>query len=346
MQVITVFVAVAGMLVAQASAVRADDGEKLLIPVGHAQVVMSDEPVKTVVIAEPKIADAAVGSERTVVVNAKAPGTTSLVVYGVAGRFRVYTVEVFTPNAQKQVLLHVTVAEVSDKAQRDLGIDLTGSGRPENFGHTEFLSGGLFAGKVGSKATGNLAYDHDGGNLSLQATWQALEEKGDIKLLANPTIVAKNGEKADFLAGGEFPVPIVTSNNIAIDWKKFGTRVEFTPTVEEDGAITLQVTPEVSQLDFSNPLVIGGFVVPIVNARRTTTTVRLNPGENLVIGGLKQTEKTRSTRKVPILGDIPLLNLLFSSSSTSLSVKDLVVIVSPEMIEASVTKPALPTDHK
>jgi len=361
----------AGMLVAMAPATRADDAEKLLIPVGHAQVVTADEPVKTVVIAEPKIADAAVGSERTVVVNAKAPGTTSLVVYGVAGHFRVYTVEVFTPNAQKQVLLHVTVAEVNDKAQRDLGLDVYANGFPKNPGHTDFLTGGLFTGKLtkpalavlhdnlvgvapdllGPSAQGGFAFFHDNPNFILSAAWQALEEKGDIRILANPTLVAKNGEKAEFLSGGEFPVPVATTgtngnSTITIDWRKFGVNVVFTPTVEDDGAITLQVSPEVSALDFSNPLQISGFIVPILDSRKASTTVRLNPGENLVIGGLKQSEKSRTVRKVPILGDIPILNIFFSSTSVSTTSKDLVVVVSPEMVEGAATPPALPTDHK
>jgi len=372
MQVIAAVLAVAAwMLVASAPAARADDNEKLVIPVGHAQVVMADEPVKTVVIAEPRIADAAVGSERTVVVNAKAPGSTSLVVYGVAGRFRVYTVEVFTPNSQKQVLLHVKVAEVNDKAQRALGLDIYANGFPRNDGHTDFLTGGLFTGKLttpglahigerldgvapdllGPAANGGFAFFHDNPNFVLGAAWQALEEKGDIRILANPTLVAKNGEKAEFLSGGEFPVPVATSSNngsstITIEWRKFGVNVVFTPTVGDDGAITLQVTPEVSALDFSNPLQINGFLVPILDSRRASTTVRLNPGENLVIGGLKQSEKIRSTRKVPILGDIPLLNIFFSSTSTSTTTKDLIVVVSPEMVEGSATQPALPTDRK
>src|SRR5213592_4712697 len=125
--VVAPLIGAAFVLATTAGLARADGNEKLLIPVGHAQVVTSDQAVKTVAIGEPKIADAAVGSERTVVVNGKEVGSTSLVVYGEGGRFRVYDVEVFTPNGDKQVTLHVRVAEVNERAKRELGIDLAGS---------------------------------------------------------------------------------------------------------------------------------------------------------------------------------------------------------------------------
>jgi Flp pilus assembly secretin CpaC len=112
-----------------AGAVWAASGdEKLMIPVGHSQVVVADEPVKTVAIAEPKTADAAVGSERTVVVSGKQVGSTSLVVYGDGGRFRVYDIEVYAPSADKQVALHVQVAEVNAQAAMNLGFDIYGDG--------------------------------------------------------------------------------------------------------------------------------------------------------------------------------------------------------------------------
>ena len=117
------------MLATMASGAWAATGdEKLMIPVGHAQVVIADEAVKTVAIAEPKIADAAVGSERTVIVNGKTVGSTSLVVYGDGGRFRIYEIEVYSPTENQQVALHVSIAEVNEQAAMDLGFDLYGTG--------------------------------------------------------------------------------------------------------------------------------------------------------------------------------------------------------------------------
>lgn len=353
-------------VLASAGAVWANGNEKLLIPVGHAQVVMSDDAVKTVAIAEPKIADAAVGSERTVVVNGKAVGSTSLVVYGEGGRFRVYDIEVFTPNADRQVALRVHVAEVNENAKRELGFDFAAWGKLNTPGHEDILTGGLFTTKVaspsipltlGPKTDGGIDYSRDGGNVNLQATWRALEEKGDIRVLANPTLVARSGEKASFHAGGEFPVPIASSAAasgpdgaatiaITILWKEFGVKVDFKPEVGEDGAITLHVEPEVSQLDFTNPLALNGFTLPIVVTRKTATTVRMNSGEHLVIGGLKQTDRSKNTKKVPILGDIPLLGFFFSTTRTENVERELVVVVSPEILDgASTTMPALPTDR-
>lgn len=335
--------------------------EKLLIPVGHAQVVIADEAVKTVAIAEPKIADAAVGSERTVVVNGKTVGTTSLVVYGEGGRFRVYDIEVYSPNANKQVALHVRIAEVNEQAAKSLGFDLYGEGiTRDGVGMSgAFLTsknpgvhntGGIIDGlAVGDQADGFFGFTNKVGDLRVEATWRALLQTGDLRILANPTLVAKSGEKASFLAGGEFPVPIASATggnlvSFTIEWKEFGVKLDFTPTVESDGGITLEVAPEVSQLDFTNPVTLNGFVVPTVNTRKTKTTVHLNPGENLVIGGLKQTDRTKVVRKVPLLGDIPLLGLFFSHTETNSIDRDLLIVVSPEMIDASASMPKLPTD--
>ena len=230
-------------LVLWTGAAGAEAREKIRIPVGRAEVVNSDVEVRTVAIAEPKIADAAVGSARTVVVNAKAPGTTSLVVYNEGGRYRIYDVEVYTPNEDKQVALHVRVAEVNDNAKRELGFDILSQGelhRPEN----GILQGGSFAGKVASPsapltlgpATDGFIHFQRTGDWLIQSTWKMLEEKGDIRVLAHPTLMAKSGEKASFLAGGEFPIPVASAQGanaitVTIEWKEVGVKLDFTPTI-------------------------------------------------------------------------------------------------------------------
>ncbi len=296
------------------------------------------------------------------VVNGKTVGTTSLVVYGEGGRFRVYDIEVYSPNANKQVALHVRIAEVNEQAAKSLGFDLYGAGiTRDGVG----MQGGLLTAKnpgvhttgngpidglaVGDQADGFFGFTNKLGDLKMQATWRALQQTGDLRILANPTLVAKSGEKASFLAGGEFPVPIASNSggnlvSFTIEWKEFGIKLDFTPTVEPDGGITLEVAPEVSQLDFTNPVTLNGFVVPTVNTRKTKTTVHLNAGEHLVIGGLKQTDRTKVVRKVPLLGDIPLLGMFFSHTETNAVDRDLLVVVSPEMMDASASMPKLPTD--
>ena len=174
---------------------------------------------------------------------------------------------------------------------------------------------------------------------------------GSLRVLAHPTLVARSGEKASFHAGGEFPIPIASSQGTAgggvtvtIEWKAFGVRVDFTPTVEEDSTITLVVDSEVSQLDFNNALTLSGFNVPSVIVRRTATTVSLRNGEYLVIGGLKQTDHAKSVERVPILGAIPVLGWFFSHSVTSADERELLVVVSPQVLAATRTLPQLPTD--
>jgi pilus assembly protein CpaC len=343
--------------------------EGIRVAVGHAVVVPSDGEIRTVAIAEPSIADAALGSERTVVVTAKAPGSTNLIIFNENGRYTSIEVEVYAPGNRQQVLLHVIVAEVNEQAKRELGLDITAAGSNVTRWLDGSLQGGLFTTKiqnpsipltVGPNTDGILTYEKNNGNLSLQAAWKALEQKGAIRTLANPTLVARSGEKASFLAGGEFPVPVaqssaatasstgsalVATGSVTIEWKEFGVRVDFTPTVLDDNTIALKVAPEVSALDFTTPIELSGFSIPVINSRKTSTSVDVRSGEHLVIGGLKQTDRTRKVRKVPVLGDIPLLGLLFKSTTTETQDRELVVIVSPEIVTPLKDLPALPTDR-
>jgi len=345
-------------------AASSETHQRLRIPLGRGEVVSSDQPVVTVAIAEPKIADAAVGSERTVVVNAKAPGITSLVVYNEGGRFTVYDVEVYVPNHDKQVALRVKVAAVTDHARKELGFDYWGRGYSKDKLNGSIV-GGLFPTKVagasspllvGPLTDGFVGYTKSNGNLELQTTWRALEENGQIRVLASPTLVAASGHEAKFLAGGEFPVPVAsnsgttgdggTATTVTIEWKEFGVRLSFAPTVEEDGSVTLKVAPEVSQLDFTNPLALNGFNLPSVVTRKSETTVNLEAGQYLVIGGLRQDEKTKVVRRVPILGHIPLLGFFFSNTEVETTGRELMVVVSPDVLTGgSAQMPELPTDR-
>ena len=344
-------------LVLAAGTASAQAQDKLRIPIGRAQVVQMNEEVRTVAIAEPKIADAAVGSAKTVVVNGRAMGFTSLVVYSEGGRFKVYDVEVYTPNGEQQVLLKVRVGELNDNAKKEFGFDFYG----ELTNHNGFFQGGLLTGKIspmkddpltltiGDKTDGFFGFVHNGGDWFLQSTWNAMEEKGALRTLANPTLVARSGEKATFLAGGEFPIPVATNSGtggqttVTIEWKEFVVKLDFTPTVLEDKSISLKVAPEVSQIDFSLPLQLSGFNVPEIITRKTSTTVQMNSGEYLVIGGLKQNEKVRTVRRVPVLGRIPGLGFFFSHTVTSSVARELVVVVSPELVTPSTgSMPSMP----
>jgi pilus assembly protein CpaC len=299
------------------------------------------------------------------VVNAKSAGTTSLVVYNEGGRYKVYDIESYVPNADQQVLLRVRVAEVNESAMKEMGFDFLYQGPSNDPAPGGMLGGGIYTDKVagpsvpltvGPSTDGFFSYSRVSGPLDLQTTWRLMEEKGDIRVLANPTLVARSGEQASFLAGGEFPVPIASNSGstagggsavtVTIEWKEFGVKVDFTPTVEEDGSITLKVAPEVSQIDFTNPLALSGFTIPSVVTRKTSTTVHLKGGEHLVISGLKQNEKTKTLRRVPILGQIPLLGFFFSSTRTQVTEREMLVVVSPELVTSALNAlPELPTDQ-
>jgi pilus assembly protein CpaC len=348
------------LMLVPAVVLSADAGEKLRIPVGHAQVVPSLDDVRTVAIAEPDIADAAVGSARTVIVTAKSAGSTNLVVYTEGGRYKIYEIESYVPNQEKQVLLRCVVAELTDNALHELGFDFYGTGNSS--GHMDgTLGGGLYTSKVEPpqypllppaktepvvkpNASGLLQFVKNNQRLDLQMEWKALEETGDVRMLANPSLLARSGEKASFLAGGEFAYQIISGSGTgaapAIAFKEYGVRVEFTPYVEEDGTIRLKVAPEVSEPDWSRSV----FGVPPLNSRKAMTTVMLKPGEYLVIGGLKQTTKNKLVRKVPVLGHIPLLGALFTYKRDEISQKELLITVSPELVEPSSGTPVLPTD--
>jgi pilus assembly protein CpaC len=349
------------LMLVPVAVLSADTEQKIRIAVGHAFVVPSLEDVRTVAIAEPDIAYAAVGSARTVIVTAKSAGSTNLVVYTEGGRYRMYDIEAFVPNGDKQVLLHCTIAEVTDAAMRELGLDVITGTDSKNAGLDGWLQGGLFTSKITAgpyapldptvpfkfESTTDIILDyfrHDG-RLAFQAAIKALEQKGEVRTLANPSLLATSGEKATFLAGGEFAYQVVVgtggSATPSISFKEFGVRLEFTPVVQEDGSIRLKVAPEVSEPDYSRSI-LG---VPPLNTRKVSTIVTLNSGEFLVIGGLKDTRTNKLKRKVPVLGDIPLLGALFTYVRNETSTRDLMVILSPEIVGPLAVPPVLPTDQ-
>jgi pilus assembly protein CpaC len=317
----------------------------LHVMVGQSLVLEMRDEVTTVSIADAKIADAAVGSPKTVVVNGKVAGTTSLVVWEEGGDYTLYQVICADAGVRDQVLLKCKVAEVNQSKAKELGMDWTAFVNSAQHLNGS-LAGGLFASKVetpadppllGPNTDGFVAYRQTDGNFRFLSTLQLLEESGAARVLASPNLVALSGDSASFLAGGEFPVPIAQSANansfaFTIEWKQYGVKLQFLPTVLDSSRIRLLVKPEVSSPDYSRGVVLAGTVVPGLLTRRIETTVEMKGGEVLVIGGVKQTEEIKITRKVPILGDIPLINALFKHKSSERIDRDLVIVVSPEVV--------------
>ncbi len=164
-----------------------------------------------------------------------------------------------------------------------------------------------------------------------------LESQGLARTLAEPSLTAMSGQSASFLAGGEFPFPVVQNggsgvNSITIEFKEFGIRLNLTPTVLARDRIALKVAPEVSQLDYTNGISLNGITVPGLDVRRTETTVELGDGESFVISGLVSSELVNNVSKVPWIGDVPVLGAFFRNTSISRQDRELIMVVTPHLV--------------
>jgi pilus assembly protein CpaC len=245
----------------------------------------------------------------------------------------------------QQVMLSVRFVEMDRSAAKkfDIGINRTStSGNPQ----FQFNSFNPIAGAFGTSALSFLTPD---GSLTVQL--DALETKGVIKTLAEPTLVAMSGDTASFLAGGEFPYPsaqaTTTGTNavITVAFQQFGISLAFTPTILQDGMINLVVRPEVSSLDSANGVSILGTVVPGLKVRRANTTVELRDGESFTIAGLLSDNYANTINAFPWLGDVPVLGALFRSPNFQHDQSELVIVVTPHLVVARRGRVALPTDH-
>ena len=183
-------------------------------------------------------------------------------------------------------------------------------------------------------------------NVSLNAVLDALETEGLVSVLAEPNLTAVSGQTATFLAGGEFPVPVPQDvGQIGIQFKEFGVRLAFTPIVESANKISLRVAPEVSQLSSAGAVSVQGISVPSLSTRRVETTVELGSGQSFAIAGLLQNNLSQDVRKLPILGDLPILGPLFRSDAFRNDETELVVVTTPYIVKpVDARRIALPTD--
>lgn len=176
-------------------------------------------------------------------------------------------------------------------------------------------------------------------DINVAATIRALEQKQVLEILAEPTLTAMSGQDAKFLAGGEFPFPVVqpggngSTPTISISFRPYGVKVDFTPTVNPDGTIRLKVAPEVSSLDYSNAVSISGFTVPAISTRRADTEVEIRSGQTFALGGLLDHRTTEIMSQIPGISKIPLFGKLFVSKQYSHSVAELVVMVTARVVD-------------
>ncbi|MDB5425574.1 MAG: cpaC [Phenylobacterium sp.] len=237
-----------------------------------------------------------------------------------------HATSVMTVRASSEVVLEVRVLEASRSSFQDLGFSGTITD-----GHSVLSYG---SGLIGNTpANGVLSLRSKIGGVSLDVALQALEEKGMVRTLARPNLVALSGEKASFLAGGEFPYPVPQNlGQITIQFRTYGVKLNFTPTVQDNGLIKLQVAPEVSQLDQANSVKINGITVPGLITRRAETTVELKNGDSLAMGGLFQHNYDNTLRQFPVLGDLPIIGTLFRSSRWKRAETELMIIVTPRLV--------------
>jgi len=184
-------------------------------------------------------------------------------------------------------------------------------------------------------------------DINLAATIKALQENNVLQILAEPNLLTASGKEASFLAGGEFPFPVLQSAaggagyGITIQFKEFGVRLNFTPTLTSNGLIHLKVQPEVSSLDFTNALTLQGFVIPALSTRRVHSEMDLGDGQSFAIAGLVDNRVVSQLSKVPGIGSIPILGKLFESKSVTKSRGELLVVVTPRIVQPTTAATAI-----
>ncbi len=276
-------------------------------------------------------------------------------------------INMMSVGASQQVMLEVRFSEINRQTGKQIGISaFTGS------------DGGTFGSATGNGAGLTPGSDTDGGilrldsitgsfgvfrkafgalGLNINATLDALERKGLVKTLAEPTLIALSGETASFLAGGEFPVPVQQSGSgseggggnaggITVEFKPFGVSLAFTPTILADGIINLRVEPEVSAIDPSASITVNGLTIPGLQTRRANTVLELRDGESFALAGLIRTDFATTVRQLPLLGGIPIIGGLFRSSGFTKGETELVIVVTPRIVQpVKASQIQLPTDR-
>jgi pilus assembly protein CpaC len=392
-------------------------GNSLSIVVGRSMFVNSNDRLRRIYVSNPDVLDSMTSSPHQIVVTAKAPGVSSLILWDETGQSQAYQVTAdidvaglrtalkdalpsenirvearqdqvalagtvssqdvadqavklaglfsktvasslnIAPQHIPQVRLKVRVVEIDRSRAQQLGFDFFGSGKnTANVSTGQFpaitvassassgVSGtGSATGLLGLQSLLSLFYYNSAEGLG--AAIQALQNNQIVQILAEPTLAAISGEKASFLSGGEFPFPVVQPSaggftSVTIQFRPYGVKLDFTPNVLPDGTINMKVAPEVSALDYTNEVVIAGYTVPAIDTRRADTQVELKSGQSFVISGLLDNRTTDQLQKIPGIGDIPILGKLFQSTTSTHSVVELAVIVTPTIVDPLSENPA------
>ncbi len=238
----------------------------------------------------------------------------------------------------QQIMVEVRFLEASRSSLKDVGFNFNAQTPSNNFG---LSSGTGLAGAQPPQST--LSFGGRIGTVSLNASLEALEQKGVIRTLAKPNLMAMSGEEASFLAGGEIPYPVPNGlTGVTLDFREYGVKLKVTPTVEDNGQIRLKVAPEVSQLDQSTSVTIGGVTVPGILETNAATTVELHDGQSFAIAGLFQQQFNDTIHQIPGIGDLPVLGSLFRSANWQHQQTELIIIVTPHLTAPADSVESLP----
>src|SRR5690349_9309935 len=242
-----------------------------------------------------------------------------------------------------QVQLQVRVAEVSRTKLKELGssyasvnsttVFAQGGGPATLGGNNQSVGSSVLSEFAGSAV--NLFLFNTG--LNTAAFIRALKTNGALRALAEPNLIAMNGQTASFLAGGEFPIPVVQSGQangaVSVQFKEYGVRLNFKPTIIDEDHIRLELEPEVSTIDIANGVRFNGFVIPALRTRRAHTGVELRDGQSFALAGLLDNNETKSFSRIPLLGDVPILGNLFKSESFQKQETELMFIITADLVK-------------
>jgi pilus assembly protein CpaC len=385
---------------------------RVVLTAGRSTVLTTNYNITRIAVTNPAIADATVVQPREILIDGKAPGTISLIVWGERDRTQYDLVvdagvtnlqqqfqqlfpgedirvsanqeaiilsgsvssnqimlraeEVAAATAQKsrvinmlqlpggqesqQVMLQVRFAEVNSRVLKELGVSLftSGAGFHNTWGRisTQQFTAPSFSNLEYTKVDGNIVSQSGemtfsdflnlfilNAKFDIGAVIRALQSSGRFQSLAEPNLIAYNGQQASFLAGGEVPVPVVqgATGTVTIEYKEFGIRLTFTPRIAGD-VIRLKVAPEVSALDFANGVTLSGFRIPALTTRRAETDVELRDGQSFAIAGLLDNISQDDQAAIPILSKIPIIGYLFKSRAERAERTELMVLITPRLV--------------
>ncbi len=333
-----VFLGVAG---ATPAAAQPGQITRINLPVGRSYPLTTAVGITRVSIANPDVADVVVVGTRELVINSKTAGETDAIFWLANGTRQHYRVSVHSPADRQQIALYIKIAEVRKDLLRSVGVSGVYRNNGTRVGTGTFRTDNVFDSDGGVNLpndAGFLTVLSDFGTRNLLALLDLQEQTGNARTLAEPNIMAGNKDTATFLAGGELPIPILQpntdgNNQVSIQYKEFGVRLQFVAEILSDSLIKLRVRPEVSSLDFVNGIIVSGFRIPAFRTRRVETTVDVPRDRSMIISGLFNNEQERVRSGIPILKDLPIIGALFSSTRWQNNESELLVIVTPVLVD-------------